>query len=1100
MIGLWSLMATAWAFDAHGLTVAPAQGEGTDPLWAWSPWNSAAGSWNTSVTWEYANTLLIRQITEGDSVTTDVPVSAMLGANLSGTYAVSDRWGLALTAPVWVSQRDTSGAVGGGLGTWRAWAPVALRTPAEGGFGLGVVPWVDLPTGSSALYRRAGVGGGALLALGLEGGPFLLRANLGAGVNPANTLRDDTGAIALDHRLQADLSWSLIWDAPSPGQVHLEGYFSPTRGSAPPAEIAVLGSWPTRHGLRALVGASTALSEAPTAARFRVFAGVSFGKYKAPLVPAEPSLDPVAAGPGDLEVRVSDPEGRPLAARVLAEDLPLPAQDTVEGRAVLTLGPGTYRVRVEAEGYGAQEREVLLAADAWGPETLLITLHRARGDAAVEFSAQDAADRPVDQAQVSLNGQGYGDLGNQGVARVEGLRAGNVELGLSAAGFVAGQTQALSASTTSGQARVVLERPPGTVRVTVRGPEGPVPDVRVRLLGPEVMAPLSLDPRGQQYVQLSPGLWTLAASSATHGSQERDLELPDDFTGLMDVEMVLRPAAAGPSATLSLRALDPDGQPVEGVQVLLDGQALGRTSSGGTLRVEGLSPGAHALSAQGERLRPVAVDALELPAGEREVLLTFAWLPGTLQVLARGPEGPVDGVALRFSGPEPLPTAELGPDGEGFFSLAPGEWTVALSAASFGLQEREVLVAPDETSLLVLDAVLQADEAGTANLTVAVTDPKGRPAADVGVLLDGDPVGRTSTGGTVTLSGLDAGPRTVAVDGGALLKPIEQAVELRPGDNTLALNPAFKAGAVNVSTRTADGAVLDALIRLYGSTNIPPTRVGADGQRTFVLDPGEWLVVASSERFGAQEKDVEVKPDQLAEVQLAFTLRSSRADEVLDEPPPRPVRVVVRSADGAPLDAGLRLLGPQRIDGVGTGPDGVYELTLPPAAWEVIASAEGFGARREAVVVPPGQEALELVITLGDEKVEVTREQVKILEQVHFDLNQSTIRPESFAVLDEVANTLILNPQIRRVEIQGHTDNVGTPEYNEALSLARAEAVRAYLVQKGVSARRLEARGYGQRVPLVAGDSEAARAKNRRVQFEILELADGAGGPAAPPQ
>jgi outer membrane protein OmpA-like peptidoglycan-associated protein len=103
--------------------------------------------------------------------------------------------------------------------------------------------------------------------------------------------------------------------------------------------------------------------------------------------------------------------------------------------------------------------------------------------------------------------------------------------------------------------------------------------------------------------------------------------------------------------------------------------------------------------------------------------------------------------------------------------------------------------------------------------------------------------------------------------------------------------------------------------------------------------------------------------------------------------------------------------------------------------------------------------------------------------------------------LTEIADTVIRNPQLKRIEVQGHTDNSGTPEHNKVLSEQRAEAVRAWLVQHGAPADRLVARGYGQEKPLVPNVTAGNRSKNRRVQFIILDK-DGAApaaGPAAPP-
>jgi outer membrane protein OmpA-like peptidoglycan-associated protein len=76
------------------------------------------------------------------------------------------------------------------------------------------------------------------------------------------------------------------------------------------------------------------------------------------------------------------------------------------------------------------------------------------------------------------------------------------------------------------------------------------------------------------------------------------------------------------------------------------------------------------------------------------------------------------------------------------------------------------------------------------------------------------------------------------------------------------------------------------------------------------------------------------------------------------------------------------------------------------------------------------------------------------------------------------------------VRIEGHTDSRGDDAFNLDLSQRRTEAVRTYLINKGVEANRLEAKGYGETKPLVTGNNEAAWAKNRRVDFFIVERTD----------
>jgi outer membrane protein OmpA-like peptidoglycan-associated protein len=121
-------------------------------------------------------------------------------------------------------------------------------------------------------------------------------------------------------------------------------------------------------------------------------------------------------------------------------------------------------------------------------------------------------------------------------------------------------------------------------------------------------------------------------------------------------------------------------------------------------------------------------------------------------------------------------------------------------------------------------------------------------------------------------------------------------------------------------------------------------------------------------------------------------------------------------------------------------------------------------------------------------RVFVSQEKVVIMEKVFFDTNKATIKKQSFGLLDDVAKVLNENKQIKRLEIQGHTDDVGKDATNLTLSQKRAEAVMTYLVTKGkVDPNRLESKGYGESRPTVPNDGEKNRSENRRVEFVILE-------------
>jgi len=104
------------------------------------------------------------------------------------------------------------------------------------------------------------------------------------------------------------------------------------------------------------------------------------------------------------------------------------------------------------------------------------------------------------------------------------------------------------------------------------------------------------------------------------------------------------------------------------------------------------------------------------------------------------------------------------------------------------------------------------------------------------------------------------------------------------------------------------------------------------------------------------------------------------------------------------------------------------------------------------------------------------------LEGVNFDNDKATLRPDAYGILDKAATTLKEWGNVK-VEVAGHTDSRSDDDYNQKLSQRRAEAVRTYLIGKGVAADRLTAKGYGESSPVADNDTEEGRFKNRRVEL-----------------
>jgi OmpA-OmpF porin, OOP family len=120
--------------------------------------------------------------------------------------------------------------------------------------------------------------------------------------------------------------------------------------------------------------------------------------------------------------------------------------------------------------------------------------------------------------------------------------------------------------------------------------------------------------------------------------------------------------------------------------------------------------------------------------------------------------------------------------------------------------------------------------------------------------------------------------------------------------------------------------------------------------------------------------------------------------------------------------------------------------------------------------------------------VKIETDAVVRLNTIYFDFAKATLKPESFPELERIVDVMNERSSIH-IELAGHTDNIGSDESNQKLSERRANAVRAYLVSKGISQERLTTIGYGESRPIVSNDDEKdGREINRRVEFKIIKL------------
>jgi len=118
------------------------------------------------------------------------------------------------------------------------------------------------------------------------------------------------------------------------------------------------------------------------------------------------------------------------------------------------------------------------------------------------------------------------------------------------------------------------------------------------------------------------------------------------------------------------------------------------------------------------------------------------------------------------------------------------------------------------------------------------------------------------------------------------------------------------------------------------------------------------------------------------------------------------------------------------------------------------------------------------------------KEEEKVLKEafdnLEFETGKSIIQKDSYISLDELATLLSAKPKYR-IYIAGHSDNVGRKQTNKKLSKKRADAVKKYLIAKGVDAARIKTEGLGDSRPTASNDTAEGRQKNRRVEFRIIK-------------
>ncbi len=261
-------------------------------------------------------------------------------------------------------------------------------------------------------------------------------------------------------------------------------------------------------------------------------------------------------------------------------------------------------------------------------------------------------------------------------------------------------------------------------------------------------------------------------------------------------------------------------------------------------------------------------------------------------------------------------------------------------------------------------------------------------------------------------------------------------------------------------------------------------RAGAGPAAGAPADAGAAHVIRDSNGFALHKSDDAAKAEAAKRAKLKPTkteaaVRFTVVDK--DKGPMKGVVVALTAPDGTKYFTGE------------TDADGYAEVLVP------------VGQKYELVYVSLAQRNIATNVTVTDEPNQSVRLTLRyksppapppllvpappaqrfILLGVEFDTAKATLRPESFARLEYVFDFLA-NKKSARIEISGHTDNVGKKEANKILSQKRAQTVRDYLVKKGIDASRIVTAGYGDERPIATNATDVGRQQNRRIEATEL--------------
>lgn len=452
--------------------------------------------------------------------------------------------------------------------------------------------------------------------------------------------------------------------------------------------------------------------------------------------------------PGVVDVRVRDREGAPVDARIaFSGGAEIPSAATGgDGQLRTVLPPGTWQLATSTELLGVRVDEVTVVAEERRRHLLDLRMAPVEEETAtLDLVVHDPEGEPV-EAEVLVDGASTGRTPG-GHVRLEGLAPGPVALRVTADGHLPDE-RALELEELQA-VDVTLPWAPGSLRVAVSGPDGPLDGVLVALAGPGTV-PSRESTGGRATFTAEPGTWWVLASHPDFAVAEASVVLPD-APGLTKLPLTLAPVEPD-DAQVVISVRDEEGQPLADVPVSVDGVPLGTTSAGGTFALVDRPQGKAVVTlTPGPGYAPIEVP-VSLQKGEQDrstVVVPYTDTPVEVAVTGSQP-----GTVLEVYGEDGVRReATVGADGVAKLALPPGRFTV---------------VAEDE------------GKAGSTLLTVR----PGQPTRAEVLLYD---TGTTVTGGLVRLTRpilFDVASAVIRPDAAAVLDDVARRLVV---DRTAAL-------------------------------------------------------------------------------------------------------------------------------------------------------------------------------------------------------------------------------------------------------------------------------------------------------------------------